>query len=78
MQPLLGPGFVTAQQVDQARTAQRTAQIALKQAQLQADEARQVITNTKPTEAGQQRRASALWRNCRGRANPSLNRQIPC
>ena len=46
-----GRGFVTAQQVDQARTAQRTAQIALQQAQLQADEARQAITNTKPTEA---------------------------
>ena len=51
MEPLLGHGFVTAQQVDQARTAQRTAQIALQQAQLQADEARQAITNTKPTEA---------------------------
>src|SRR5262244_1455147 len=51
MQPLLGPGFVTAQQVDQARAAQRSAQIALQQAQLQADEARQAITNTKPTEA---------------------------
>jgi membrane fusion protein, multidrug efflux system len=51
MEPLLGPGFVTAQQVDQARTAQRTAQIALQQARLQADEARQAITNTKPTEA---------------------------
>ena len=51
MQPLLGSGFVTAQQVDQARTAQRTAQIALQQAQLQADEARQAITNTKPIEA---------------------------
>src|SRR5262244_2440923 len=51
MEPLLGQGFVTAQQVDQARTAQRTAQIALQQAQLQADEARQAITNTKPIEA---------------------------
>src|ERR1700758_212220 len=51
LQPLLGQGFVTAQQVDQLRTAQRTAQIALQQAQLQADEARQAITNTKPTEA---------------------------
>jgi hypothetical protein len=51
MEPLLGPGFVTAQQVDQARTAQRTTQIALQQARLQADEARQAITNTKPTEA---------------------------
>src|SRR6516164_8550256 len=36
---------------DQARTAQRTAQIALQQARLQADEARQAIINTKPTEA---------------------------
>jgi len=51
MEPLLGRGFVTAQQVDQARTAQRTAQIALQQARLQADEARQAIINTKPTEA---------------------------
>ena len=51
LEPLLGQGFVTAQQVDQARTARRTAQIALQQAQLQADEARQAITNTKPTEA---------------------------
>jgi multidrug efflux system membrane fusion protein len=51
MEPLLGRGFVTAQQVDQARTTQRTAQIALQQARLQADEARQAIINTKPTEA---------------------------
>jgi len=49
--PLLGRGFVTAQQVDQARTAQRTAQLGLQQARLQADEARQAIINTKPTEA---------------------------
>jgi membrane fusion protein, multidrug efflux system len=51
MEPLLGRGFVTAQQVDQARTARRTAQLGLQQARLQADEARQAITNTKPTEA---------------------------
>src|ERR1700758_4055558 len=51
MEPLLGHGFVTAQQVDQARTARRTAQLSLQQAQLQADEARQAIINTKPTEA---------------------------
>jgi membrane fusion protein, multidrug efflux system len=50
MEPLLGPGFVTAQQVDQARTAQRTSQITLVQAQLQAAEARQGITSTKPIE----------------------------
>jgi multidrug efflux system membrane fusion protein len=51
MEPLLGRGFVTAQQVDQARTARRTAQLGLQQARLQADEARQAITNTKPTKA---------------------------
>src|ERR1700751_53466 len=51
MEPLLGHGFVTAQQVDQARTAQRTAQLGLQQARLQADEERQAIINTKPTEA---------------------------
>jgi multidrug efflux system membrane fusion protein len=51
IQPLLGRGFVTAQQVDQARTALRTAQVGLEQARLQADEARQAIINTKPTEA---------------------------
>ena len=51
IQPLLGRGFVTAQQVDQARTAQRSAQVALEQARLQAAEARQAITSTKPIEA---------------------------
>jgi membrane fusion protein, multidrug efflux system len=51
MEPLLGPGFVTAQQVDQARTAQRTSQISVMQAQLQAAEARQGITSIKPAAA---------------------------
>jgi multidrug efflux system membrane fusion protein len=51
MEPLVGRGFVTAQQVDQARTAQRTAQLGLQQARLQANEARQAIINTKPSEA---------------------------
>ena len=51
LEPLLGRGFVTAQQVDQARTAQRTAQIALLQSRLQAAEARQGITSTKPIAA---------------------------
>jgi membrane fusion protein, multidrug efflux system len=51
IQPLLKSGFVTAQQVDQARTAQRSAQVALEQARLQAAEARQGITSTKPIEA---------------------------
>ena len=51
IQPLLKSGFVTAQQVDQARTAQRAAQVALEQARLQAAGARQGITSTKPIEA---------------------------
>ncbi|HXZ14705.1 MAG TPA: multidrug transporter subunit MdtN [Roseiarcus sp.] len=51
LQPLLGRGFVTAEQVDQARTAKETAQIALKQARQKAGEARQAVTSTKPVEA---------------------------
>jgi multidrug efflux system membrane fusion protein len=51
VQPLLERGFVTAQQVDQARTAKETAQAALKEAQQKATEARQAITDTKPIEA---------------------------
>jgi multidrug resistance efflux pump len=39
IQPLLGRSFVTAQQVDQALAAQRSAQVALEQARLQAAEA---------------------------------------
>jgi membrane fusion protein, multidrug efflux system len=50
LEPLLPRGFVTAEQVDQARTAQRTAEIALQQARQQAQEARQGITSTKPIE----------------------------
>ena len=48
--PLLPRGFVTPEQVDQARTSQRTAQIALQQARQQAQEARQGVSNTKPIE----------------------------
>src|SRR5215468_2940472 len=62
MQPLLSRGFVTAQQVDQARTAKDTAQIAHQQAQLQADEARQ------PSPASSPPRQS--WKVC-GRRLPS-------
>lgn len=48
LEPLLPHGYVTAEQVDQARTAQRTAEIALQQARLQAQSARQAISSTKP------------------------------
>ncbi len=50
LEPLLPRGYVTAEQVDQARTSQRTAQIALQQARQQAQEARQGVSSTKPTE----------------------------
>jgi multidrug efflux system membrane fusion protein len=50
LEPLLPRGYVTAEQVDQARTAKRTAEIALQQARLQATGARQAISNTKPIE----------------------------
>jgi membrane fusion protein, multidrug efflux system len=48
MEPLLPRGYVTAEQVDQARTAKRTAEIALQQARLQAQSAREGISSTKP------------------------------
>jgi multidrug efflux system membrane fusion protein len=48
LEPLLPRGYVTAEQVDQARTAKRTAEIALQQARLQAQGARQAVSSTKP------------------------------
>jgi multidrug efflux system membrane fusion protein len=48
--PLLARGFVTAQQVDQARTAERTAEISLQQAQEQAQEARQGVSSIAPAQ----------------------------
>jgi membrane fusion protein, multidrug efflux system len=48
MEPLLPRGYVTAEQVDQARTAKRTAEIAVQQARLQAQSAREAISSTKP------------------------------
>ncbi len=50
LEPLLPLGYVTAEQVDQARTSQRTAQAALQQARQQAQEARQGISSIRPTE----------------------------
>jgi multidrug efflux system membrane fusion protein len=48
MEPLLPRGYVTAEQIDQARTAKRTAEIAVQQARLQAQAAREAISSTKP------------------------------
>lgn len=59
MEPLLAHGYVTAQQVDQARAARQTAAIALQQARLQAQGARQAISSTKPV-AGEVAAARAL------------------
>jgi multidrug efflux system membrane fusion protein len=48
IEPLLARGFVTAEQVDQARTAKRTAEVSLQQARQQAQEARKGISSVKP------------------------------
>jgi multidrug efflux system membrane fusion protein len=48
LEPLLGKGFVTAQQVDQARTARDSARIALDQAIQQAQAARQAVSSVRP------------------------------
>jgi len=51
LQPLLGRGFVSAEQVDEARAAKQTAQIGLERARQTAAQARQAITSTKPIQA---------------------------
>jgi membrane fusion protein, multidrug efflux system len=51
LQPLLGRGFVSAEQVDEARAAKETARIGLERARQTAAQARQAITSTKPIEA---------------------------
>ncbi len=48
LEPLGRRGFVTSQQVDQARTAERTAQISLLQSEQQATQARSAVTSTRP------------------------------
>jgi multidrug efflux system membrane fusion protein len=50
LEPLLGKGFVTAEQVDQARTARDSARIALDQAVQQAQAARQAVSSVRPLE----------------------------
>ena len=51
LEPLGASGYVPAEQVDQARTAQRQAKISLLEAEEQAQQARQAVSNTKPLEA---------------------------
>ncbi len=50
LEPLLPRGFVTAEQVDQARATRRTAELTLQQARQQAQEARQGVSSVKPAE----------------------------
>ncbi len=50
LEPLLPPGFTSAEKVDQARTNKRKAEIALTEARQQAVGARQSVTSTKPDE----------------------------
>jgi multidrug efflux system membrane fusion protein len=51
LQPLLGKGYVTEQQVDEARTSERSAQAALDAAVQQAAQARQAIGDTESLQA---------------------------
>jgi len=51
LEPLGAQGFVTREQVDQARTAVRTASAGLSSSRNEADAARQAVTDTKPLEA---------------------------
>ncbi|EKT62480.1 multidrug resistance protein MdtN [Providencia alcalifaciens Dmel2] len=51
LEPLLAKGFVTAQQVDDARTLQRDAEVSLKQAQKQNVASEALVNNTKSEEA---------------------------
>jgi len=48
LEPLLGKGFVTAEQVDQARTARDSARITLDQAVEQAQASRQAVSSVRP------------------------------
>ena len=50
LEPLLPPGYVSAERVDRARTEKQTAEVALKQAKQQAIQARQSVTSAQPTE----------------------------
>ena len=46
LEPMLGKGYVTQQQVDEARTSKRTAEVSLAAVIQQADQARQAIGDT--------------------------------
>ncbi len=51
LEPLGARGFASAEQVDQARTQQRAAELALQQAEQEAVASQQSISSTKPLEA---------------------------
>jgi membrane fusion protein, multidrug efflux system len=60
LQPLLPKGYVSVQQVDDAQTAKRKAELAYTQATLQAQAARSNINTTDEAEAAVQARQAAL------------------
>ncbi|MBB1200620.1 multidrug transporter subunit MdtN [Enterobacteriaceae bacterium 89] len=60
LQPLLGKGYVTAQQVDDAATAKRDAEVSLKQALKQSSAAQALISTTDASEALVVARRAAL------------------
>jgi membrane fusion protein, multidrug efflux system len=59
-EPLLARGYVTAEQIDEARTKKHAAEIALQQARLGAAEAREAISNITPAEQAVQNARAAL------------------
>jgi membrane fusion protein, multidrug efflux system len=59
-EPLVGRGYVTEQQIDQAHTNERAAQASLQAARLEAAEARQAINSVKPTEESVQNARATL------------------
>jgi membrane fusion protein, multidrug efflux system len=60
LEPLLGKGYVSQQQVDDARTAKRKAETELTQAQVQAASTKTAIGNTDSASADVEARRSAL------------------
>ena len=60
LQPLEGKGYVTKQQVDDARTAKRNAEVMLQQALKQSVAAQALVSNTDSTEALVSARRAAL------------------
>lgn len=72
LEPLLGKGYVTEQQIDEARTNEGTSQIALETALQQATQARQAITDAQSLIAQEQSAEAAVSLAARDLRNATL------